>query len=107
MKLIGYFFERSDCALRNHELKNIINTFQSQVKRLYQPVNEYKDLIEEIAKNAGKCVNFADFKPLMVFQPKWIFNYGIKLTIWFWKKNLNYFQEISHDSISNPFNLSE
>ena len=35
LKLIGYFFEKSDCALRNHELKNVLNIFQNQLNKLY------------------------------------------------------------------------
>ena len=27
LKMIGYFFEKTDSALRNHELKNVFNVF--------------------------------------------------------------------------------
>lgn len=29
LKLVGYFFEKSDCALRNHNLKDILHTFKN------------------------------------------------------------------------------
>lgn len=54
LKLIGYFFEKSDCALRNHELKNVLNTFQNQLNKLYEEKNEYKGILDELAKQASK-----------------------------------------------------
>lgn len=63
LKLIGYFFERSDCALRNHELKNVIRSFQNQMDKLYEPKNEYREILNELAQQSQKAINMMQIKP--------------------------------------------
>ncbi len=37
IKIVGFFFEKTDCSLRNHELKNVLKSFGKQASLIFKP----------------------------------------------------------------------
>ena len=56
IKLIGFFFEQTDCGLRNHELKNVLGIFEAQTEQLFKPRNLFQEELGRFFKDLkGVC----------------------------------------------------